>query len=219
MIGPIDCQISPLSRAPAELSVDGRAICHLKPKESVLIAKSPYPIPCIERSEGGTGWVRDIKWVLALFCMFEQTSLTLQLIASVQYRLPEQEPSWAQYSLKGVRSTLLIDTIQLFYLLVYVPISDHVCCIRESHRHVHAGGRQRTSSASAAAPSPHVSHSAQPALSSGLSRAREARAYASIFQAASFFFFFSTTHVQTAPRMACTTIEQAETLVKAHMAK
>jgi hypothetical protein len=29
----------------------------------VLISKSPYPIPCIERTDGPGGWARDIKWV------------------------------------------------------------------------------------------------------------------------------------------------------------
>lgn len=57
-------QISPLARSPCELSVDGREVCFLSAGESVVISKSPFPIPCIERSEGGSGWVRDIKWVL-----------------------------------------------------------------------------------------------------------------------------------------------------------
>ena len=46
---------------PAELMVDGREICKLHQGESVVIAKSPYPIPCIEREEGANSWVRDIK--------------------------------------------------------------------------------------------------------------------------------------------------------------
>lgn len=54
-------QISPRARAPAELSVDGREVCLLNAHESVLIAKSPYPIPCVVRGEGGGGWARDIK--------------------------------------------------------------------------------------------------------------------------------------------------------------
>lgn len=57
----VKLQISPLARAPAELSVDGREVCGLKAGESVVITKSPYPIPCIERADGGSGWVKDIK--------------------------------------------------------------------------------------------------------------------------------------------------------------
>ena len=59
-------QISPMARSPAELSFDGREVCLLDPDESVVIAKSPYPIPCIERNDGGSGWVKDIKYVFVL---------------------------------------------------------------------------------------------------------------------------------------------------------
>ena len=54
-------QINPLARSPAELSIDGREVCGLSEGESVVITKSPYPIPCIERADGGSGWVKDIK--------------------------------------------------------------------------------------------------------------------------------------------------------------
>jgi NADH kinase len=54
-------QISDIARAPAELSVDGREVCMLKSGESVIIKKSPFPIPCVVRGEGGGGWARDIK--------------------------------------------------------------------------------------------------------------------------------------------------------------
>jgi NAD kinase len=53
-------QINPRSRSKAELSIDGREVGELGGHESVVIRKSPYPIPCIERPGGGS-WVRDIK--------------------------------------------------------------------------------------------------------------------------------------------------------------
>jgi NADH kinase len=43
--------------------VDGREVCSLSSGESVIIKKSPFPIPCVVRGEGGGGWARDIKSV------------------------------------------------------------------------------------------------------------------------------------------------------------
>ncbi|KAI9635134.1 NADH kinase [Dioszegia hungarica] len=79
--GSVRLEISTSSRSPAELSIDGRQICHLRPKESVVISKSPYPIPCVERSEGGTGWVRDINSLLQFNTGFRNKSLMGHSIA------------------------------------------------------------------------------------------------------------------------------------------
>lgn len=53
-------QISPLTRSPTEMSTDGRFLTLMDAHESVLITRSPYPIPCIERGDA-SGWARDIK--------------------------------------------------------------------------------------------------------------------------------------------------------------
>ncbi|EIW72658.1 hypothetical protein TREMEDRAFT_41900 [Tremella mesenterica DSM 1558] len=73
--GVVKLQVSDRSRAPAELLVDGREICMLHSGESVIIAKSPFPIPCIERSEGGNSWVRDINSLLQFNVGFRNKSL------------------------------------------------------------------------------------------------------------------------------------------------
>ncbi|CAD6590490.1 MAG: NADH kinase pos5 [Tremellales sp. Tagirdzhanova-0007] len=73
--GVIKLEISPLARSPAELSIDGREVCLLSPHEAVIIAKSPYPIPCIERAEDGSGWVRDINSLLQFNVGFKNKSL------------------------------------------------------------------------------------------------------------------------------------------------
>ncbi|KAL1407715.1 NADH kinase pos5 [Vanrija albida] len=62
--GEVRLQISPRARSPAELSIDGREVCELHKNESVVIRKSEWPMPCIERPGGGTGWVRDISSLL-----------------------------------------------------------------------------------------------------------------------------------------------------------
>lgn len=54
-------QISAKSRAPSELSMDGREVCILHPGEHILVRKSAFPIPCIVPRDGGDGWVADIK--------------------------------------------------------------------------------------------------------------------------------------------------------------
>ena len=61
--GLVKLTISPLARSPAELSIDGREVCSLTAGESVVVRKSGDPIPCIERDDGGSGWVKDIKLV------------------------------------------------------------------------------------------------------------------------------------------------------------
>nr|XP_031861297.1 uncharacterized protein CI109_003269 [Kwoniella shandongensis]KAA5528369.1 hypothetical protein CI109_003269 [Kwoniella shandongensis] len=73
--GQVRLEISPLARSPAELSVDGREVCLLNAKESVVITKSPYPIPCIERSGAESGWVRDINSLLQFNVGFRNKSL------------------------------------------------------------------------------------------------------------------------------------------------
>ncbi|KAL7420175.1 NADH kinase pos5 [Cryptotrichosporon argae] len=73
--GTVRLEISPLARSAAELSIDGKEVCNLGAHESVVIRKSPYPIPCIERAEGGTGWVRDINSLLQFNVGFRNKSL------------------------------------------------------------------------------------------------------------------------------------------------
>ncbi|RSH83172.1 NADH kinase pos5 [Apiotrichum porosum] len=72
--GTVRLEISPRSRSPAELSIDGREVCELGAHESVVIRKSPYPIPCIERPGGGS-WVRDINSLLQFNTGFKNKSL------------------------------------------------------------------------------------------------------------------------------------------------
>ncbi|WWC66424.1 uncharacterized protein I206_100326 [Kwoniella pini CBS 10737] len=73
--GSVQLEISPLARSSAELSIDGKEVCLLNPKESVHITKSPYPIPCIERVGGESGWVRDINSLLQFNTGFRNKSL------------------------------------------------------------------------------------------------------------------------------------------------
>lgn len=54
-------QISGKSRAPSELSMDGREVCNLHPGEYIKVRRSRYPIPCVTRRDGGDDWVADIK--------------------------------------------------------------------------------------------------------------------------------------------------------------
>lgn len=75
--GLVKLTISPLARSPAELSIDGREVCSLSGGESVIVRKSGFPIPCIERDDGGAGWVRDIKWVFDLSSHFLIVILTV----------------------------------------------------------------------------------------------------------------------------------------------
>ncbi|WRT64061.1 uncharacterized protein IL334_000989 [Kwoniella shivajii] len=74
--GSVQLEISPLARSAAELSIDGKEVCLLNPKESVHIAKSPYPIPCIERAGEESGWVRDINSLLQFNVGFRNKSLS-----------------------------------------------------------------------------------------------------------------------------------------------
>ncbi|OCF32789.1 NADH kinase [Kwoniella heveanensis BCC8398] len=73
--GTVQLEISPLARSAAELSIDGKEVCLLNAKESVRISKSPYPIPCIEKSDGESGWVRDINSLLQFNVGFRNKSL------------------------------------------------------------------------------------------------------------------------------------------------
>lgn len=58
----VQLQISPRARAPATLSLDGREVGKLGKGDNVVIKRSKWPIPCIERGGGpGKGWLKDIK--------------------------------------------------------------------------------------------------------------------------------------------------------------
>jgi NADH kinase len=50
--------------------------------ESVIIKKSPFPIPCVVRGEGGGGWARDIKWVTP-FAHFEEERCVADFLSSL----------------------------------------------------------------------------------------------------------------------------------------
>ncbi|KAF8178551.1 ATP-NAD kinase [Mycena galopus ATCC 62051] len=86
----ITLRIGDRSRAPAGVSMDGRASRTLNPGESVTVHASPYPVPCINRSsiaeEGaevheGAGpgkeddWVRDINNLLQYNATFRSKAL------------------------------------------------------------------------------------------------------------------------------------------------
>ncbi|KAJ6593557.1 ATP-NAD kinase-like domain-containing protein [Mycena capillaripes] len=86
----ITLRIGDRSRAPAGVSMDGRASRTLNPGESVTVHASPYPVPCINRSsiaeedsevhEGaGPGkeddWVRDINNLLQYNATFRSKAL------------------------------------------------------------------------------------------------------------------------------------------------
>lgn len=43
----LETQISPDSRAPAELSLDGRSVRLLYPSEYLSVSMSEYPVPCV----------------------------------------------------------------------------------------------------------------------------------------------------------------------------
>lgn len=46
----IQLKISPTSRSPAELTIDGREVRVVQPGQFLEISMSPYPIPCVSRS-------------------------------------------------------------------------------------------------------------------------------------------------------------------------
>jgi len=86
----ITLRIGDRSRAPAGVSMDGRASRTLNPGESVTVHASPFPVPCINRSsiaeedtevhEGaGPGkeddWVRDINNLLQYNATFRSKAL------------------------------------------------------------------------------------------------------------------------------------------------
>lgn len=85
----IDIFVSPKSRSPAEVSVDGREVRTLAPSQSARVQLSPYPLPCInfapevaaERRCGTTpesaapavvrdDWVHDINTLLRFNASF-----------------------------------------------------------------------------------------------------------------------------------------------------
>jgi NADH kinase len=66
--------------------MDGREAGELLPGESVEVAASPHPIPCINRSTdpsrtahvtGGDNWVRDINTLLGFNMSFKANRSTL----------------------------------------------------------------------------------------------------------------------------------------------
>ncbi|CAG8790485.1 32865_t:CDS:2, partial [Racocetra persica] len=60
----IKMKISEESRAPLEVTVDGRVICMLDKGDCLEAKMSPYPIPCVNRAGEGVDWVRDINELL-----------------------------------------------------------------------------------------------------------------------------------------------------------
>lgn len=75
--------VAPQSRAPAEVSVDGRTVYTLEANQYTRVQMSPYPIPCVNvspddrvrRAGGATlsprdDWVRDIKTLLRFNASF-----------------------------------------------------------------------------------------------------------------------------------------------------
>ncbi|KAG8713531.1 NADH kinase pos5 [Ceratobasidium sp. 394] len=84
--------ISPKSRAPAEVSMDGQTIQNLYVGQSVQIAASAYPMPCINRSSPACApdadeddgfrsgasqdnWVRDINNLLQFNASFRSSAI------------------------------------------------------------------------------------------------------------------------------------------------
>ncbi|KAG9088840.1 NADH kinase pos5 [Ceratobasidium sp. 370] len=85
-------EISPKSRAPAEVSMDGQTIQNLYVGQSVQIAASAYPMPCINRSSPACApdadeddgfrsgasqdnWVRDINNLLQFNASFRNSAI------------------------------------------------------------------------------------------------------------------------------------------------
>ncbi|KAG8741204.1 NADH kinase pos5 [Ceratobasidium sp. 414] len=85
-------EISPKSRAPAEVSMDGQTIQNLYVGQSVQIAASAYPMPCINRSSPACApdadeddgfrsgasqdnWVRDINNLLQFNASFRSSAI------------------------------------------------------------------------------------------------------------------------------------------------
>lgn len=67
----VNITVAPESRAPVEVSVDGRAMRTLVPQQSARVRKSPFPIPCINVASATPSgqaatddWVRDINTLL-----------------------------------------------------------------------------------------------------------------------------------------------------------
>lgn len=79
----IRISVASQSRAPAEVSADGRTVCTLEARQSARVQMSPYPIPCVNlapdahaRRAGGAAlsprddWVRDINTLLRFNASF-----------------------------------------------------------------------------------------------------------------------------------------------------
>jgi len=66
----IALQISPNSRSPAELSLDGREVQLLESGEILKVKSSPFPVPCVSPSDSSSlhcdqSWVKDINAMLS----------------------------------------------------------------------------------------------------------------------------------------------------------
>lgn len=61
----ITLRVNARSRAPIELTMDGREVGLLRSGEGLRVGKSREGVPCVRRDgEGGDEWVRDIKCVV-----------------------------------------------------------------------------------------------------------------------------------------------------------
>lgn len=57
----VTVQVSARSRAPVELTMDGREVGMLSAGEGIRVGKSRESVPCVRRDGQGDEWVRDIK--------------------------------------------------------------------------------------------------------------------------------------------------------------
>jgi hypothetical protein len=85
--------------------VDGREVCSLSSGESVIIKKSPFPIPCVVRGEGGGGWARDIKYALSLICA---TQADIQLATTIQYQFQKLGSSSTYNVIEYMQAVIVI---------------------------------------------------------------------------------------------------------------
>jgi NADH kinase len=77
-------QINPRSRAAAEVSMDGQETRILLPGESISVAASSHPVPCINRSAPANDaldgveddWLRDINTLLQFNVSFKNKNPT-----------------------------------------------------------------------------------------------------------------------------------------------
>ncbi|KAG5456792.1 MAG: ATP-NAD kinase-like domain-containing protein [Olpidium bornovanus] len=60
----VQLRISPAARGPAQISFDGRQVSLLHAGETVEVGLSQYPVPCANRIDQNTDWVRDLNDML-----------------------------------------------------------------------------------------------------------------------------------------------------------